>query len=517
MGNDSGEIYMNITGKILSLEDLAQSIGKRKEAGERIVLCHGVFDLIHIGHIRHFEQARRKGDVLVVTLTPDRYVNKGVNRPAFPEKLRAEAIAALGMVDFVGINQWPTAIETLRLLHPNVYCKGSEYRKNQVDAQSHMLPEVIEAENLGIAMEYTEDITYSSSTLINRYFSTFAPETDEWLHRFRKEHSAKEITDSLEALRSLKVLVIGESIIDEYIYCQAMGKSTKDPVLACRYKETESIAGGSLAVANHVAGFCDQVRLVTCLGDRERREDFVRSALLPNVEPVLLTKSDSPTIHKRRIVDSYTQNKLLELYVMEDRPLCGGDEIALNSVVGEGLENWDVVIAIDFGHGLFTASLIETLCARARFLAVNAQSNAGNHGFNPISKYRRADYICLASHEINIETRMREGDPYERVIEVAERVDCPRFTVTLGSEGSTHYEKGKGFIDVPAFATQVTDRVGAGDSVLALTSLLVAQGAPWDITGFIGNVAGAEIVSVLGNRVPIGLVPLSKHIIALLK
>jgi rfaE bifunctional protein kinase chain/domain len=515
--DDSAKKYMINTKKILSLEDLALSIRQRKEAGERVVLCHGVFDLIHIGHIRHFEQARRKGDVLVVTLTPDRYVNKGANRPAFPEKLRAEAIAALVIVDYVGVNQWPTAVDTLRLLHPDVYCKGSEYRKHQVDAQSHMLPEVVEAKNLGIAMEYTEDITSSSSTLINRYFSTFPPETDKWLQLFRKEHNAEEIIGHLEALRSLKVLVVGEAIIDEYIYCNAMGKSTKDPVLACRYMETESIAGGSLAVANHVAGFCDEVRLVTCLGDRERREDFVRSTLRPNVEPILLTKSDSPTIHKRRIVDHYTQNKLLELYVMEDRLLQGDNEMVLNNTVAEGLGDWDVVIAIDFGHGLFTPSLIETLCSGVRFLAVNAQSNAGNQGFNPISKYGRADYICLANHEINIETRLREGDLRERIVEVSQRVDCPSFTVTLGRNGSTHYEKGKGFVDVPALATQVTDRVGAGDSVLALTSLLAAKGVPWDITGFVGNVAGAEMVSVLGNRMPIGIVPLSKHIIALLK
>jgi len=508
---------MSSVEKILPLEDLARRIKGRQEAGERVVLCHGVFDLLHIGHIRHFEQARSKGDILVVTLTPDRYVNKGVNRPAFPEKLRAEAIAALGMIDFVGINQWATAVETLRLLQPDVYCKGSEYRKNQVDAKSHMLPEVAEAQKLAIVMEYTEDIVSSSSTLINRYFSPFPSETDEWLEGFKQKHRAEAIIDKIEALRSLKVLVVGEAIIDEYIYCAAMGKSTKDPVLACLYQETESIAGGSLAVANHVAGFCDKVRLVTCLGDRERREGFVRSALQSNIEPVLLTKNDSPTIHKRRIVDEYTQNKLLELYIMEDRPISGANAQELNETITEGLEGWDVIIAIDFGHGLFTPSLIETLCSGARFLAVNAQSNAGNRGFNPISRYRRADYICLANHEINIEARMREGDLRQHVIDVAERVDCPRFTVTMGREGSLHYEKGHGFVEVPALATQVADRVGAGDSVLALTSLLVAQGTSWDITGFVGNVAGAQMVSVLGNREPVSKVSLSKHIISMLK
>ena len=182
------------------------------------------------------------------------------------------------MVDYVGINKWPTAVETLRLLRPDVYCKGSEYRKNQVDAQSNMLPEVAEAGKLGIDVEYTEDITSSSSELINRYFSHFSPATGEWLHQFRKEHDADEVIEVLAALRSLKVLLVGEAIIDEYLFCTSIGKSTKDPVLACQYQDTESIAGGSMAVANHVAGFCDRVGLVTCLGARERRADRARRA-----------------------------------------------------------------------------------------------------------------------------------------------------------------------------------------------------------------------------------------------
>ena len=501
----------------MPLDELASKIAGLRTKGEKVVLCHGVFDLLHIGHIRHFEQARLHGDILVVTLTPDCYVNKGVHRPAFTEKLRAEALAALSIVDFVGINQWPTAVETLHLLRPDVYCKGSEYRKNQVDAQSHMLPEIAEAEKLDIAIEYTEDITSSSSELINRYFSHLSPQADKWLQHFRTEHSVDDIMEYLDALRSLKVLVVGEAIIDEYLLCGALGKSTKDPVLACRYLETESIAGGSLAVANHVAGFCDEVRLVTCLGDRERREDFVGAALLPNVESVLLTKSNSPTIHKRRIVDQYTENRLFELYLMEDRPLYGNDESKLNKTLREGLEDWDVVIVSDFGHGLFTPLNIETLCTGARFLTINTQSNAGNRGFNPISKYRRADYVCLANHEISIETRMREGNLHDHVLEVAQRVDCQRFTVTRGQEGSKHYEKNKGFVDVPAFATNVTDRVGAGDSVLALSSLLVSQGVPWDIVGFISNVSGAQMVAELGNRIMLNKVKMAKFIISLLK
>src|SRR3954452_21027191 len=102
---------MASNGKLHSLEDLAALLARLRADGRRVVLCHGVFDLLHIGHVRHFEQAKKLGDVLVVTLTPDRFVNKGTGRPAFPDQLRAEFVAALGCVDYVAVNTWPTAVD----------------------------------------------------------------------------------------------------------------------------------------------------------------------------------------------------------------------------------------------------------------------------------------------------------------------------------------------------------------------------------------------------------------------
>src|SRR5258706_6215095 len=116
---------METTGnKIKRIEDLALTLSALQAKGRKIVHCHGVFDLLHIGHIKHLEAARQLGDALVVTLTPDRFVNKGPHRPAFPERLRAEALASLACVDFVAINEWPTAVETIARLRPNFYVKG---------------------------------------------------------------------------------------------------------------------------------------------------------------------------------------------------------------------------------------------------------------------------------------------------------------------------------------------------------------------------------------------------------
>ncbi|MDP7449462.1 MAG: adenylyltransferase/cytidyltransferase family protein, partial [Candidatus Latescibacteria bacterium] len=254
---------MTSTSKILCLAGLAEKVSALKEEGKRVVHCHGVFDLLHIGHIRHFEEARQHGDILIVTVTPDQFVNKGTNRPAFTGALRAESIAALDVVDFVAINKWPTGSELLRLIRPDVFCKGGEYRKPQVDADSALGPEIEVTRELGIRVEYTDDVAFSSSNLLNAHFSPFPDETDSWLADFRDRYTPEQVIAYLDEAKPKKVLVVGEAIIDEYVFADAIGKSTKDPVLACQYRETAAFPGGSLAIANHLAGFCDEVGLLS--------------------------------------------------------------------------------------------------------------------------------------------------------------------------------------------------------------------------------------------------------------
>lgn len=503
--------------KIVPLSLLAGLVSGHKCEGKRLVHCHGVFDLVHPGHIRHLEEAKRQGDVLAVTITPDEYVNKGPGRPVFNQRLRSESVAALQCVNYVAINEWPTAVETIHLLRPDVYAKGPDYFRCESDLTGKIYDEEQAVLSVGGRIHFTNDITFSSSHLINSYFNVLPPETEGWLRGFRDRHSASEVMRYLENSANLRVLVVGEAIIDEYVFCEAIGKSTKDPILACQYIGTRAFAGGSLAIANHLAGFCGEVALLTYLGETERREDTIREALLPNVRPVFVTKKGAPTIHKRRFVDHYSENKLLELYIMDDRPVGKEAESMLLEVLDAILKDYDLVIAGDYGHGMLTQSAVMSLCKGSRFLSVNTQTNAGNRGFNPISKYPCADYVCLASHEVSIETRMRSGDACNLLLEVAQRINCKRFTETRGKQGSLHYSPESGFTEVPAFAIHVSDRVGAGDSVLAVTSLLVVQDAPWDIVGFVGNVAGAQMVAELGNRVTVNKASIGKHIISLMK
>jgi rfaE bifunctional protein nucleotidyltransferase chain/domain len=159
--------------KILLLEDLARTLGEARDKGRRIVLFHGCFDLMHPGHIKYFQAAKQMGDILVVTVTPDIYVDKGPGRPAFNQQLRAESIAALECVDYVAINAWPTAEDTLRLLRPHVYVKGQEFEKLQ-DKTGKIQREYDVVKEIGAEIRFTHEIVFSSTELLNSYFR--APE-----------------------------------------------------------------------------------------------------------------------------------------------------------------------------------------------------------------------------------------------------------------------------------------------------------------------------------------------------
>ncbi len=505
------------TNKIVSIDQLGKRVAELKSAGKSVVLCHGVFDLLHYGHLLHFEEARRQGDALVVTLTPDNYVNKGPNRPAFTEEHRLRMLAALELVDYVALNEWPTAVEMLRVVQPHVYAKGPDYKNHEADVTGRIADEEAAVREVGGRIFYTEDMSFSSSTLINRHLSSFPLEVNEYLTDLRRTYTPAQIHAALDSLRSMRVLVVGEAIIDEYIYVDQMGKSSKEPVLAMRYSSEEQFAGGSLAIANHVAAFIDDVNIVTFLGTKDSREGFVRERLASNVKPTFFYKNDSPTIVKRRYVESYLLSKLFEVYNFNDEFL----EPSMSELFSFWLERnaaeYDVVIVADFGHGIMTKNAIEAVQNSAKFLAVNTQQNAANIGFHTISRYSRADFVCTNERELRSDSRVRIGDIEPLITSLAEQLRAADTLVTRGKLGTLFYRAAEGWSRGPAFARSVTDRVGTGDAVLSWTAPMAAAGLPGDMIAFVANVIGAQAAQIVGNRSAVDRVATYKFIESLLK
>jgi len=284
-----------------------------------------------------------------------------------------------------------------------------------------------------------------------------------------------------------------------------------------KYLSKERYAGGSLAIANHLADFCDSVSLACYLGTEKTEENFVWSSLKTNIDPLFFYKSESPTIVKRRFVDSYSLSKLLGVYKLNSELLNGDEENILCNMLEEQLPVCDVVIIADYDHGLLTPKVVDLLTNKSRFLAVNTQINAANMGFHAISKYAHADYVCIHEGEIRLDRRSRKGDLKDLICDLASQMGYPSIMITRGSNGSLFYRKEEGFTACPAFAIKVVDRVGAGDAVLALTSVMAANSTPADVIGFLGNLVGADAVSFVGNERSIDRVKLLKGITSLMK
>lgn len=495
----SDKLAMTLEAKIKPLEELAEIRAALQAGKRRIVHCHGVFDLLYIGVIRHFQLAKELGDVLIVTLVSDAQSQQDPVAPLFNETLRAEAVAALGHVDYVAIVNSRCAADVIQTLRPDVYVPWDE----DLPASGNRMPagptEEAILRALGGQLVRLPKSLMRPHGMMQRFTRTLSQEAGDFLSRFAARFSARQVMECLEKARGLRVLFLGEAIIDEYQYCETIGKSGKEPVLAVRYLSSEQFAGGIMATANHAASFGDHISLVTLLGTQDSYEPFIREKLDPKIDASFLYMPGAPTIVKRRLVETYPFQKLFEIYTMEpDVPETASK--ALYARLKAILPGFDAVVVTDYGHGMITPEIVDLLCDHDRFLAINTQTNAANQGYNTVSKYRRADFICVSEKELRLEARSRNKDLRLIITETAEKLSCERMLITRGQHGCLCYRKGEGFFDIPSFTNRIVDRVGAGDALLAVSSLCAAQSAPMEIIGFIGNVVGAQAVEIVGNR-----------------
>lgn len=505
------------SGKILTLHQLGEKSRELKDSGKRVVMCHGTFDLMHTGHIRHLQRARQEGDVLAVTLTGDAFVNKGPGRPVFGEELRAETLAALECVDFVAINYDIPAMSAIAVVKPTVYVKGSEYRAAADDVTGNIERERQAVENLGGEIFYTDEITFSSSSLLNEHFGVFSAETKDYLQSFRKKYDLKEVIDLVRGLSGLNVLVFGDAIIDQYHYIRVLGQVGKGNSLAVSYESEEQFAGGAMAVANHLAGFAHHVTLVSGLGARKSHEEFIRAKLLPNVEPQFFYVEDSETLAKRRFVDA-DLNKLFEVYFGDGEAMSPDGQRAVEGWLEANLKRFDVVVVPDFGNGFVTQKMVEILCRESKFLAVNTQLNSGNRGHHVIFRYPRADFVSINEPELRLATHNRHDSIDVLAEAVGQKTRAYNVAITRGSKGVMVRDRsGTATHSVPALSTKVLDRIGAGDAFLALAGLCLGGGLPSEVAAFVGSVSAALDVQIVGNRESVDSVTLFKYITTLLK
>ena len=502
--------------KIISLRELAQKIDELKKEHQLVVHCHGVFDLVHPGHLKHFEDAKKLGNVLIVTISPDQYVNKGPGRPVFNQNLRLKHLSALEMIDYVAVNDSPSAVQTILCLKPDIYVKGKEYI-NLEDLTGNVLREKEAIESVGGKIYFIGDTIYSSTQLLNSYFNVLSPQAEERLKSLRKIYSVDQVISQIRELSSLSVAIIGEVIIDEYYFCRPLGLANKSVTVNAQHLESESHLGGAGAIANHVAGFCENVHLISSLGNQNDYYNDIKRLLSPNISSKFFIRDQTPTVVKRRFLDP-SYNRLFELSFLNNRISTRIEELEIVDYLKSMIDKFDVLIVADYGHGFIsTPTVVEAISSTRSYLAISTQTNSSNRGFNLATKYHRADYLCLDQSELKLATGVQNQSIEKLMEKFAKEINCDVMSITEGDKGSTTWEKKNVFYKSPALTSETIDATGAGDAYFAMTSICAGSGFSPDLVSFIGNCAGAMLVRILGNQTSVKRIEMEKFITALLK
>jgi len=494
------EVEKKIKNKKLLLDELIERVEDLKQSGKVVVQSHGVFDLIHPGVLKHLNEAKARGDVLIVTVIKDKDVRKGPERPIFPENLRLENVSSLEQVDYCSLVDDETPFECVKRIKPDYFAKGRKYAERDRSIHNKIFEKERELVFGKSIICETDGFSFSSSHIINNFLDIYSEETKDFLKSFSKKYSFHNIVKELDSLKGLNVLLIGDGIIDEYYYCESMGKSPKAQLIVNKYITHEVFAGGAFAIANHVAGLCDKVQLVTLLGREDSREDFVSDNLKSNVNVKFFYRDDGPSVIKRRYINQYQEQKMFEINYINDSNISERFESDVIDYLGSVIHEYDLILVSDFGHGFITNNLIQEIEKFPIKLAVNAQTNGANAGYNLITKYNKTNFICLDAPEARLATQEKYAEIEQVAKKLLNSVGTDYLTITVGSNGSLCINR-KGEINrTPAFATKVIDLIGAGDAFFSLSSLCFALGMPMDLVSFLGNVIGALSVQVVGNK-----------------
>lgn len=493
--------------KVIPFEKAAVHFSKLRIAGKKLVHCHGTFDMVHPGHIVHFEEARALGDVLVVTITAETFVNKGPGRPYFNDALRSRWLAALACVDYVVVIPFAAAVEAIECVHAQIYCKGREYENFENDVTGNIREDVEAVKRMGGEMRYVGSIVFSSTKLLNEHFDPYPAEVKAFCQHVAQHCSATRFREVVDNFRNLRVLIVGDIIFDKYTTLSVQGLTSKNRILSGRFISEEVQAGGALAVLRHVREFTPNVKLISLAGQepwldktlqhfgRESEYDLVRS---PEFTTVVKQRFVEPRVEGKELPKLFSVNYIDQHAPKEEL------QYAVLERIADQIENYDLVLVMDFGHGLLEDLVRVYVQQKAKFLAVNCQTNSNNHGFNILTRrYRRADAFTLDQTEMNLAVGRRDIDYERELTSLASQLGSRYAWLTRGATETLGRNCQKELCKCAPFERTVVDTLGAGDAFCAAASLAAASGLPLDLATFMGQLAGAQAVRIVGNSEPI--------------
>jgi rfaE bifunctional protein kinase chain/domain len=487
-----------VSHKIRSAAEIATLLGPRPRA-KKVIMCHGTFDVVHPGHVRHLLYAKSKADVLVASITADAHVTKASLRPYVPQDLRAINLAALEAVDYVVVDPNPTPVENLKIIQPDYYAKGYEYSGGHNPKTQE---EIRTLESFGGEILFTPgDIVYSSSRLIESGPPDIGVEK-LMLLMDGESLDFGDLHDALDSLKGVRVHVVGDTIVDSLTHCSMIGGMTKTPTMSVLYENKVDYVGGAGIVAKHLRAAGAEVTFSTVLGD-DALKDFVLADLgKAGVKARAIVDPTRPTTNKNAIVAG--GYRLLKIDTLDNRSISDKILDAFRRDIAE--VEADIVCFSDFRHGLFNRATVPPLmeaipAGRMRVADSQVASRWGN-----ILEFQGFDLITPNERE----ARFALGDQDSAIRPLAtalfEQARCRTLILKLGDRGILTYrtrppgDDPRTVVALDSFANKVVDPVGAGDALLAYAALVLFAKGNDVLAAILGNIAAGVECGMEGNE-----------------
>ena len=483
--------------KVKTVEELCKLIGPRPRA-RKVIMCHGVFDIVHPGHVRHLIYAKSKGDVLVVSVTADEHIAKGNVRPYVPETLRAINLAAFEMVDYVIIDRDPTPLANLRQIQPDYYAKGYEYVAGSLHPKTQEELRVLESYG-GEVLFTPGDIVYSSSRLIDQSPPDIA--SDKLLVLMKGEGlTFDDLRDAAVKLSGIRVHVVGDTIVDSYTQCSMIGGVAKTPTMSVRFESKQDFTGGAAVVAKHLRAAGGDVVFSTVLGDDALKDQVLEDLAAYGIRCLPIVDPTRPTTSKNAIV--VAGYRLLKIDTLDNRSV--SEKVLKQLTLQVSGTAADAVVYSDFRHGIFDRHTIPDLVAaipRNAFRAADSQvaSRWGN-----ILEFKGFDLITPNEREARFALGDQDSVVRPLGVELFTRARCKTLMLKLGDRGMITFRDrppadARSFFSLDSFVERAVDPVGAGDALLAYATLAMVATGNEVVAAILGSVAAGIECEVDGN------------------
>jgi rfaE bifunctional protein kinase chain/domain/rfaE bifunctional protein nucleotidyltransferase chain/domain len=487
--------------KTCSLQSLLSLRESARQQGRTVVHCHGCFDIVHPGHIQHLQFAKSLADILIVSVSSDSHVNKGINRPLIPDDLRASSVAALECVDFVYVNPDPTAVELLEQLRPDVYVKGREYERS-IDPRFLAERDAV-VRHGGRVVFSSGEVVYSSTALIGAMGRPDLFDDEKVLRlRDRYELGTSQLKNLLQRARDLKIVVVGDYMLDRYHFCDATGVAGEGPMLSLRALTTRDYDGGAGVIALHLAGLGARPVLISALGDDELSSQATLRLQAAGVQTQCYRGRSAVVCKHRYLVD---HNKLFKVDEGSATPADTQLEGLLAAKIRAACEGAAAVIFADFGYGVITSSLLDRVLPQIRPIVPILSADVSGRQSN-LLRFRDMDLLCPTEREVREAQHDFASGLGAVVWNLLAETKSRQAIINLGKQGLITFEQNEQSPTrlkseyVPALASHAIDPLGCGDALLATASLALAAGGSIQAAAFLGSIAAAIAVQSLGNQ-----------------